>query len=147
MKVLQLKVRRFGMFIETSGECAVYLNKEASCVTDTSYNLGQTLRQCCNIHIFMSFLGSLLKQCILLEIFLQFSLPPPYTKRKLDTRVLHCLWGEVEGWDLGELENAQEMRKRLFVHDCSYLEKKEQKCLKSLQSSCCILHPTCVLLF
>ena len=76
MKVLQLKVRRFGMFIETSGECAVYLNKEASCVTDTSYNLGQTLRQCCNIHIFMSFLGSLLKQCILLENILAV-LPPP----------------------------------------------------------------------
>ena len=77
MKVLQLKVRRFGMFIETSGECAVYLNKEASCVTDTSYNLGQTLRQCCNIHIFMSFLGSLLKQCILLENILAV-LPSPH---------------------------------------------------------------------
>ena len=78
MKVLQLKVRRLVMFMETSGECAVYLDKEVSCVTDTSYNLGQkSLRQCCSIHIFMSLLGSLLKQCILFEIFLQFSLPHP----------------------------------------------------------------------
>ena len=32
------------------------------------------------------------------------------------------------------------------VTDFTYLEKKEHKCLKSLQSSFCILHPTCVLL-
>ena len=31
-----------------------------------------------------SFLGSLLKRCILFENFLQFSLPPPYTKLKLE---------------------------------------------------------------
>ena len=28
----------------------------------------------------------------------------------------------------------------------SYLEEKEHKCLKSLQSSFCILHPACILL-
>ena len=28
----------------------------------------------------------------------------------------------------------------------TYLEKKEHKCLKSLQSSFCILHPACILL-
>ena len=49
-----------------------------------SYNPRQkSLRQYCNIHIFLSFLGSLLKQCILFEIFLQFSLPQPYTELKL----------------------------------------------------------------
>ena len=47
------------------------------------YNPGQkSLGQCCNIHIFLSFLASLLKQYILFEIFLQFSLPPPYRKLK-----------------------------------------------------------------
>ena len=33
-----------------------------------------------------------------------------------------------------------------FDWDCSYLENKEHKCLKSLHSSFCILHPACVLL-
>ena len=47
-------------------------------------NPGQkSLRQYCNIHIFLSFLGSFLKRCTLFEVFLQFSLPPPYTKLKL----------------------------------------------------------------
>ena len=49
-----------------------------------------------------SFLGSLLKRCILFENVLQFSLPPPYTKLKLekilDTRVQYCLRGEGSGW-------------------------------------------------
>ena len=48
------------------------------------YNPGQkSFGQYCSIHTVLSFLGSLLKQCIIFEIFLQFSLPPPYTKRKL----------------------------------------------------------------
>ena len=90
------------------------------------YNPSQkSLGQCCNIHIFLSFLGSLLKQCILFEIFLQFSLPPPYTKLKLGknsgyTRpTLFVGWGE--GLDLCELENAPETQKcpKTFVHDCS----------------------------
>ena len=40
----------------------------------------------CNIHMFLSFLGSLLKRCILFENFSQFSLPPPYTKMKLEKK-------------------------------------------------------------
>ena len=48
-----------------------------------SYNPGQkSLRQYCNIHIFLSFLGSLLKHCILFEIFLHFSLPPVHSDFK-----------------------------------------------------------------
>ena len=38
----------------------------------------------------------------LFRIFLQFSLPHPiqswYSKKILDTRVQHCLWGEGKGW-------------------------------------------------
>ena len=29
------------MFVETSGECAVYFDPEARCITDTSYSLRQ----------------------------------------------------------------------------------------------------------
>ena len=89
------------------------------------YNPGQkSLGQCCNIHIFLSFLASLLKQYILFEIFLQFSLPPPYRKLKRGKNLgytrptLFVGWGE--GLDLNELENAPEMQKcpKTFVHDC-----------------------------
>ena len=97
-----------------------------------SYNPRQkSLRQYCNIHIFLSFLGSLLKQCILFEIFLQFSLPQPYTELKLGknsgcTRpTLFVGWGE--GLDLCELENAPETQKcpKTFVHDftCSVIRE------------------------
>ena len=91
-----------------------------------TYNPGQTsLGQCCNIHIFLSFLCSLLKQCTLFKIFLQFSLFPPYTKLKLWKNsgythpTLFVGWGE--GLGLCELENAPEMQKcpKTFVNDCS----------------------------
>ena len=39
MKVLQIKVggrKLFGRSCETSGECAMYFEKEVRCVTDTS---------------------------------------------------------------------------------------------------------------
>ena len=60
-----------------------------------------------------SFLGSLLKRCILFENFLQFSLPPPYTKLKLekilDTRV-HCLRGEGRGWTCVNWQTPQKCK-------------------------------------
>ena len=78
-------------------------------------NPGQkSLGQYCNIRTFLSFLGSLLEWCILFENFLQFSLPPPYTKLKLEKNsgyrrpTLFVGWGE--GLDLCELENATEMK-------------------------------------
>ena len=85
----------------------------------------KSLKQCCNIHIFLSFLGSLLKQCILFEIFLKFSLPPPYTKLKLGKNsgyrrpTMFVGWGQ--GLDLCEFQNASETQKcpKTFVHDCS----------------------------
>ena len=80
-----------------------------------------------HIFIFLSFLGSLLKQCIFFEIFLQFSLPPPYTKLKLETisgytsPTLFVRCGE--GLDLCELENAPEIQKcsKTFVHDWRFI--------------------------
>ena len=58
------------------------------------------------------------------------SLPTLYkveTRKILDTRVQHCLWGE--GFDLCELENAPEMQKcpKTFVHDCSYINRAGKK--------------------
>ena len=81
-----------------------------------SYNPEQkSLRQYCNIHIFLSFLGSLLKQCILFEIFLQFSLPPGpiqswnSEKNSGYTRpTLFVGWGK--GLDLCELETLQKCK-------------------------------------
>ena len=78
-----------------------------------TYNPGQkSLRQYCNIHIF---LGSLLKQCIFFEIFLQFSLTPPYTKLKLgkilETRVQQCLWGEGRGWTCVNWKTPQKLKR------------------------------------
>ena len=77
------------------------------------YYPGQkSLRQYCNIHIF---LGSLLKQCIFFEIFLQFSLTPPYTKLKLgkilETRVQQCLWGEGRGWTCVNWKTPQKLKR------------------------------------
>ena len=65
--------------------------------------------QYCNFIFFCHFSVPSLKT-VLFEIFLQFSLPPPYTKLKLEknsgyTRpTLFVGWGK--GLDLCELENA-----------------------------------------
>ena len=109
-----------------------------------SYNPRQkSLRQYCNIHIFLSFLGSLLKQCILFEIFLQFSLPNPIQswnseKNSGCTRPTWFVgWGE--GLDLCELENAPETQKcpKTFVHDftCSVIRELKAT-VKQTRNTC-----------
>ena len=101
------------------------------------YNPGQkSLGQCCNIHIFLSFLASLLKQYILFEIFLQFSLPLPIeswnTEKIWDTRVQHCLWGEGRGWTWMNWRTPHKCKSvprllSMIVEGCIKVHKKKKK--------------------
>ena len=83
------------------------------------------LGQCCNIHIFLSFLGSLLKQCIIFEFFCSSPSPALYkveTRKKFWIHASNIVCGVRGGVvDLYELENARETQKcpKTFVHDCS----------------------------
>ena len=40
------------MFIETSGECAMYFDKEAKCVTDTSSLIPGVIHLACKVGVF-----------------------------------------------------------------------------------------------
>ena len=85
------------------GSASDWLNQishEARPITQIYNPEKKSLGQYCNF-IFLSFLGSVLKQC-----FSKFSCssPSPHpiqswnSKKILDTRVQHCLWGEGRGW-------------------------------------------------
>ena len=64
--------------------------------------------------------GSLIRQCILLEIFLQFSLPPPYTKKKFWIHASNIVCGVRGGFGPVWIGKRPEMqRPKTFAHDCS----------------------------
>ena len=68
-----------------------------------SYNPWQkSLGQCCNMHIFPSFLGSLLKTASFSKSSCSSPSSHPIqswiSQKILDKCIQHCLWGEGRGW-------------------------------------------------
>ena len=88
------------------------------------------MRQNCNFHIFLSFLGSLLLKTVHpFRNFLAVLPPPPYTKLKLGknsgytspTLFVGC--SEGKGWTCVNWKTPQKRKSVAIVHDCRLILK------------------------